>query len=116
MIGLQVCCGDRKIPEIHAFMLLPSISAEDNSINAAPPSDAARFVLRLLGVLFTTDQLALSNCTKAEGRELLDPHILNAVRCKGRKLYCFIHLYCPFFYTGQTNTKFPESREVEESR
>lgn len=42
-----------------------SALAEYNSINAAPPSDAAKFALRLLEVFFTTEQLAVSNCTKA---------------------------------------------------
>ena len=82
---LQVCCGDRKVPGRHAVVPLPSPAAlaEFQSVNSAPPCDPAKFALRLLGIFFTTEQLSVSNCTKAEGRELLDPKILQAIKGKG---------------------------------
>ena len=82
--GLQVCCGESKAPERHVMVSLPSTAAlaEYKSINTAPPYDPAKFALRLLGVFFTLEQLSTSNCTKAEGRELLDPNILQAIKRK----------------------------------
>ena len=68
----------------YCIVSLPSRAAlaEYNSVNSAPPSDASKFALRLLGVFFTVEELARSNCTKADGRELLDPEILQAIKCK----------------------------------
>ena len=82
--GLQVCCGDRKVSGRYAVVSLPSTAAlaEFKSINTAPPRDPAKFALRLLGIFFTLEQLSVSNCTKAEGRELLDPNILQAIKRK----------------------------------
>lgn len=79
-----MCCGDRKVSGRHAVVTLPSTAAlaEFQAICAAPPNDPAKFALRLLGIFFTQEQLAVSNCTKAEGRQLLDPTILLAIKCK----------------------------------
>ena len=38
--------------------------------------------LKLLSVFFTMDELARSNCTKAERRELLNQEILQTIKCK----------------------------------
>ena len=92
-IGLQVFCGNRDVKGRFSTVTLPSEAAlaEFNAINTAPPSDAAKFALRLLGVFFTTDELARSNCTKAEGRKLLNPKILQAIKRNGR-LYATIYV------------------------
>lgn len=81
-IELQVFCGDKKARGRYSIVTVPSRAAlaEYNSVNSAPPGDAAKFALRLLGVFFTSEELARSNCTKAEGRELLDPEILQAIK------------------------------------
>ena len=44
------------------------------------PPDPAKFALRLLSIFFSPEQLARSNCTKADGRDLLDPTILLAIK------------------------------------
>ena len=66
---LQVCCGDNKAMGRSSIVTLPSRAAlaEFHSVNSAPPNDAAKFALRLLGVFFTAEVLARSNCTRAEG-------------------------------------------------
>ena len=81
---LQVLCGDGQAHGRHVMVTLPSTAAlaAYRSINAAPPANPAKFALKLLRVFFTLEQLSVSNCTMAEGRELLDPLKLEAIKRK----------------------------------
>lgn len=84
LTGLQVCYGNSKQRDRHSIVNVPSIAAlaDFNSVNSAPPSDPAKFALRLLGIFFSYEELAKSNCTKADGRDLLDPEIILAIKRK----------------------------------
>lgn len=83
--GLQVCCGKAGVRGKHSVVTLPSEAAraEFVQVNACPPSNPAKFALKLLSVFFTQDELAESNCTKADGRKLLDQDILQAIKREG---------------------------------
>ena len=67
--------------------------AEFQSISAAPPNDQAKFALKLLGIFFTQEQLAVSNYTKAEGRQLLDPTVLQAIKGANEKKLIWYFLF-----------------------
>jgi hypothetical protein len=48
---------------------------------APPPKDAAEFALRMLSIFFFNEEkLGASNCTKADGRRLLDQDILKSIK------------------------------------
>ena len=82
--SLQVCCGNRQAAGQHITITMPSLAALTafKSINAAPPTDPSKFALRLLTIFFSMEELAASNCTRAEGRNLLDSNVLLAIKCK----------------------------------
>lgn len=82
--SLRVSCGNRQAEGRHIHVNVPSLAALSafQSINAAPPIDPAKFALRMLNIFFSLEELAGSNCTKAEGRNLLDPNILLAIKRK----------------------------------
>lgn len=46
-----------------------------DSILVCIPATPQKLALKLLGAIFTVEELARSNCTKVEGRDLLDPKI-----------------------------------------
>ena len=79
---LQVCCGNNKADGRFINVTLPSLAALSafQSVNTLLPPDPANFALRLLSIFFSPEQLARSNCTKADGRDLLDPTILLAIK------------------------------------
>ena len=56
--------------------------AEFKQIDACPPKDPAKFALKLLSVFFSEEELGRSNCTKADGRDLLDQEVLLGIKCK----------------------------------
>ena len=68
----------------YVFIDLPSEAAlkQYQLINSCPPGDAGKFALKLLSIFYSPEELARSNCTKAEGRELLNPEFLLAIKCK----------------------------------
>ena len=71
---LKLCCGNPGGK--HIYITLPSAAAlqEYQVINSCPPKEAGKFALKLLGIFFSPSELAVSNCTKAEGRGLLNPN------------------------------------------
>ena len=65
-------------------MKLPSEAAVRlfHQVDSSPLGDPAKFTLKLLSVFVSDDVLARSNCTRVEGRELVDPTKLLAIKCK----------------------------------
>ena len=103
------------------MLKLPSeqAKAEFQQLSACPPRDPGKYALRLLSILFTNDVLANSNCTPAEGRNLIDLNVLLAI--KGRQsrqiaTTCFMFVQCS--YTAQVNYKYPvvDDEDEEERR
>ena len=47
---------------------------------SCPPGNPAKLSLKLLSCFFSIDQLVKSNCTKADGREIIDQKILDGIR------------------------------------
>ena len=83
LIGLQVCCGKAGAKGKFTVVSLPSEAAlaEYNALLSTPPADAAKFALKRLSIIFTTEELGRSNCTKVEGQDLLDDQqILQAIK------------------------------------
>lgn len=81
-----MCCGMAGVKGkyIHVHVNMPSEAAlkEYQVTNACPPKDAGKFALKLLSVFFSAEELSKSNCTKAEGRDLLDPDLLLGIKRK----------------------------------
>ena len=71
---LVVCCGEKAVKG-RSVLLTSAALAEFKQIDACPPKDPAKFALRLLPVFFSDEELGRSNCTKAEGRDLLDQEV-----------------------------------------
>ena len=81
---LTVCCGQVGASGKHVYLRVPTEAAlmEFQQVSLCPPNDPAKFALKLLSVFFTDELLSTSNCTKAEGRSLLDQEILLGIKCK----------------------------------
>ena len=117
--GSQVCCGKAGVKGKHSIVSLLSEAAraQFQQINACPPSDPATFALKLPSVFFTQEELAKSNCTKADSRKLLDQDILQGIKLKG--LLCWLCIELVYMYTSelytyitdQTNLKYPTGNE-----
>ena len=45
-------------------------------------SSASSLALKLMDLFFTKEEMAKSNCTPAEGREILRQDIIAGIRCK----------------------------------
>ena len=45
-------------------------------------TDASKLALNLIDVFFTKDILSTSLATRWEGRDLLDPEVIEGIRCK----------------------------------
>ena len=45
-------------------------------------TDASKLALNLLDVFFTKDILSISLATRWEGRDLLNPEVIEGIRCK----------------------------------
>ncbi len=84
-----MCCGEEGTKGKFVVVDLPSEAAlaEFQQVNACLPKDPEKFALKLLSVFFTEEELGRSNCTKAEGRDLLNQEILLAIKCKSLKTY-----------------------------
>lgn len=80
---LEVCCGDPKKASC-MFIKVPSEAAlsQFRELAAFPPKDPSKYALKLLSVFITDSELAESNCTRAEGRKLLDQDIIVAIKGK----------------------------------
>ena len=84
---LEVCCGDPKRSS-SVIVTVPSDDdlAQFTELNAVPPKDPAKdpakYALRLLSVFFTDEELAESNCMRAEERKLLNQAKISAIRDK----------------------------------
>ena len=76
-------CGKPKTRQ-SIVLQLPSKAAVAlfYQINGCLPTDPGKFALKLLTAFFSEEQLARSNCTKVEGRELLDQQVLLGIKCK----------------------------------
>ena len=91
---LDVCCGDpRKATSMYVKVPSEAALCQFRELAAFPPKDPAKYALKLLSVFFTDDDLAESNCTRAEGRKLLDQNIIVAI--KGR-IYGYPKVYILF--------------------
>ena len=68
-------------------MTVPSEAAlaQFTKLNAVPPKDPAKYVLRLLSVFFTDEELAESNCMRAEARKVLNQATISAIRGRRAK-------------------------------
>ena len=79
--SFEVCCGDPETPN-YINIDVPSALALSRfkELEAFPPKEPTRYALRLLAIFFSDEELAKSNCTKAEGRNLLDRRTLDAIR------------------------------------
>ena len=90
---LVVCCGQAGVRGKHVYVNLPSEAAlaDYHQLNNFPPASAAKFALKMLSILFSEEELSISNCTKAEGRKLLNQEKLMAIKCKPvlQKIYIF---------------------------
>ena len=66
------------------YVTLPSEAAlkEFLILNSCPPKEAEKFNLMLLGIFFSLEELAASNCNKVDGRELLNPDLILGMKCK----------------------------------
>lgn len=84
LTGLQVCCGEAGVKGRYSVVELSSEAAvaRFKQLNSFPPKDAAKFALRLMPVFFTNEELARSNCTLAQGRDLLNQEYLEAIKRK----------------------------------
>ena len=78
---LAVCCGDPRKSSC-AWVEVPSEAALTLfwELAAFPPKDPGRYALQLLSVFYSDEELAESNCTRAEGRKLIDQNILIAIK------------------------------------
>ena len=52
------------------------------SMAEAIPTDPARLAVYLLMVFFCKEELGSGNCTPSPGRQLLNPAIIQGIRCK----------------------------------
>ena len=79
--SFEVCCGN---PETSSciYINVPSAVAltRFRELEALPPKEPTKYALRLLSIFFGEEELARSNCTKAEGRNLLDRTTLDAIK------------------------------------
>ena len=67
-LGMQVCCGTAGVKGKYVFVDLPSEAAlkQYQLINSCPPGDVGKVTLKLPSIFYTPEELARSNCTKAE--------------------------------------------------
>lgn len=81
---LMVCCGNPAVTGKHVHLKLSTEAAlaDFKQLTSCPPKEPAKFALKLLSMFFTDKELSESNCTRAEGRQLLDPNTLTGIRCK----------------------------------
>ena len=93
---LTVCCGNPKIVGRHMMLRVPTEAAlvSFKQIQACPPQDPGKFALRLLSVFFSDEVLSTSNCTKAEGRALLDQEVLLGIKRKLKVSVFKIQISC----------------------
>lgn len=61
---------------------VPGVSQRQVRAEEAKAKSAQKLALHLMDIFFTKDQMATSLCTKWEGRDLLDPDIVEGIRCK----------------------------------
>ena len=109
---LTVCCGQVGVPNKHIYVQVPTEAAlaEFELITNCPPKDPAKFTLKLLGIFFTEHVLSISNCTKAEGRLILDQNILLGMKCK------LVHYALLINSTDHVNFKYPVTPKEETQR
>ena len=86
----------------------PAHLASVDAVLTCPPTTAAHLATKLLGSLFSDEQLANSVCTEAEGRQTIPSDALQAIKCK---LYVIFHLVTIYtslvFITGHVAYLFP---------
>lgn len=113
---LEVCCGDPRKSSC-VWIKVPSQAALSlfRQLSTFPPKDPGRYALKLLSVFYSDEELAESNCTKAEGRKLVDQDVLIAIKgIVSLQLILFIIFMTYFHSLEQTNYKFPlEGQEAD---
>ena len=87
---LQVVWGDPSASNVTLKMPSEQSVADFHQLSACKPSEAGKYALRLLSLLFSNEELAVSNCTPAEGRKLLAKEKLLAIKCKS-SLFITLH-------------------------
>ena len=66
---------------------IPRGDANKVSMAEAISTNPPRLACNLLSVFFTKDELSKGNCTPAQGRNLLDPNIIQGIRCNVNSTY-----------------------------
>ena len=61
---------------------IPKGETNKVSMAEAISTDPARLAVNLLTVFFCKEELGSGNCTPAPGRQLLNPAIIQGIRCK----------------------------------
>ena len=83
---LTVCCGEAGVKGKHMMVELPSeheaALSQFHQVDSCHLKDPAKFTLQLLSVFFSDEEFGRPNCTKAEGREILNPQVLTAIKRK----------------------------------
>lgn len=80
----MVCCGNSAEKGKHIYLTLPSEAAVMGfqQLESCPPKDPGKFAIKLLTLFYGDEELSQSNCTRAEGRKLLDQEVLLGIKCK----------------------------------
>lgn len=120
---LHVCFGNPGDKSKHTYLKLTSEAAlaHYRQLSIFLPKDPAKLALKLLSLFFTDHQLSVSNCTKAEGREILDQKILEGIMCKFASCliawtsFCYIYRDS-IFPPVQVNFKYPVAQPEELAR
>lgn len=74
------------------FISHPTVRQRDIRAVEAVCGDGKKFFLSALDIFFTKSTLARSLVTKKEGRDQLDPDIIEGLRCKLMKLLLVLFL------------------------
>ena len=74
------------------FLAHCSVKQRDITAIEAVCRDGKKFVLAALDIFFTRGTLARSLVTRKEGRDQLDPDIIEGLRCKLTKVVLFLSL------------------------
>lgn len=74
--------GDPKASVGSDKLLTPNFTQQQVRSVDTRARDSTKLALGLLDIFFTKDKLSRSLCTKWDGREQLDPDIIEGIRCK----------------------------------
>lgn len=113
-----MCCGNPGRNHVYLKIATEASLADIRQMSSCPPKDPAKFALKLKSVFFSDQELSVSNCTKADGKKLLDPTILLGIRCKSSCCFrcCDVLILFIIVPTDHTNYKYPVPPEAEARR